>query len=184
MDRLQGLELLKKYVKNENIIKHSIATEAVMKALSKKLSEDEEKWALTGLLHDIDVEITQGDLKRHTLDAEKILRENNISEDMIDAIKMHNETAAGKKRTEKFHKALASAETLTGLIVATALVYPDKKLSSVQTSSVLKRMKEKRFAASVDRSIILECEDIGIPIEQFVEISLTAMQSVCAELGL
>ncbi|MEW6042511.1 MAG: HDIG domain-containing metalloprotein [Elusimicrobiota bacterium] len=184
MDNLQGLELLKKYVKNENIIKHSIATEAVMRVLAKKFSEDEEKWALTGLLHDIDVDITDGDLKRHTLEAEKILRENGVTEDMIEAIKMHNETASGKKRTEKFHKALASAETITGLIVATALVYPDKKLSSVRTSSVLKRMKEKRFAASVDRNIIMECEDIGIPVEQFVEISLNVMQSVSAELGL
>jgi len=112
------------------------------------------------------------------------LKENGFPKDLIEAVKMHNETASGAKRTEKFHKALAASETITGLIVATALVYPDKKLASVKTSSILKRMKDKRFAASVNRQIIKECEDIGIPLEKFAEAALAAMRQIAGDLGL
>lgn len=184
MERSDALNLLKKYVKNDNMIKHCLASEVVMGAVAAKCGEDSAKWSLTGLLHDIDAEITAGDIKRHTLEAEKILKENNISEDIAEAVKMHNEAASEKKREEKFHKALAASETITGLIVATALVYPDKKLASVKVSSILKRMKDKRFAASVDRNIIMECEDIGLPVNEFVQISLNAMQGISAELRL
>ena len=184
MQREVALELLKKHVKNENLVKHCLASEAVMRALAARLGADAEAWALAGLLHDIDVELTAGDLKRHTLEAERILRENGLPEHLIEAVKMHNETAHGKTRAEVFHKALAASETITGLITASALVYPDKKLSSVKVSSVVKRMKDKRFAASVDRNIILECEQIGIPLEEFATLSLEAMRGVAADLGL
>ena len=183
MIRDQALELLKKYVKNENMIKHCLASEAVMKAVAIRLDEDRDKWSLAGLLHDIDVELTENDMEQHGLKARDIL-ENNVSEDIIESIKMHNEAASKKKREEIFHKALAASETITGLIIATALVYPDKKLQSVKISSILKRMKDKRFAASVDRSIILECEDIEIPIAEFAQISLDAMKGISDKLGL
>ena len=155
-----------------------------MRALAGRLGADAELWAMAGLLHDIDVELTEGDLKRHTLEAEKILQENGFPQELIEAVKMHNEAAHGKSRTEIFHKALAAGETITGLITATALVYPDKKLSSVKASSVVKRMKDKRFAASVDRSVILECEQIGIPLQEFAALCLDAMRGVAPELGL
>ena len=87
------------------------------------------------------------------------------------------------QRSEKFHHALAACETITGLIFATALVYPDKKLSSVKAKSITKRMKEKIFAASVKRENIMECEKIGIPLDEFAEISLKAMQEISGELG-
>jgi len=96
---------------------------------------------------------------------------------------MHNEMATGKERTTVFQHALAAGETITGLIMATAMVYPDKKLASVKTKSITKRMKEKAFAASVKRENILECELIGIPIEDFAELSLVAMQQISDELG-
>ena len=96
---------------------------------------------------------------------------------------MHNEAASGRKRSEKFHKALAAGETITGLITATTLVYPDKKLSSVKAKSITKRMKEKAFAASVKRENIMECELIGIPMDEFAELSLKAMQEISGELG-
>jgi len=184
MDREKTLELLKSRVKNENMIRHCLATEAVMLAIGARLGADAQLWGLTGLIHDLDVELTEGDISRHTLEAEKILREHNYADEVIEAVKMHNEAASGKKREDVFHKALAAGETITGLITATALVYPDKKLASVKASSVLKRMKDKRFAASVDRGIIMECEQIGIPIAEFVELALNAMRGISDQLGL
>ncbi len=184
MDREKTLELLKSRVKNENMLKHCLATEAVMLALGARLGADAALWGMAGLIHDLDVEMTEGDITRHTLEAEKLLREHNYAEELIEAVKMHNEAASNKKREDLFHKALAAGETITGLITATALVYPDRKLSSVKSSSVLKRMKDKRFAASVDRTIILECEQIGVPIAEFVELALNAMRGISGQLGL
>lgn len=184
-NREELLALLKKYVKNENLIRHSIASEAVMKALSKRLNGNENKWAIAGLLHDIDVEITQGDIQTHTHKAVEILRENNIDEEIIEAIKMHNPMAWNNEISNNpFHIALRSGETITGLIIATAYVYPDKKISSVKVESVLKRFKDKRFAQGADRNTILECEKLGIPLNLFAEISLNAMKEVSSELGL
>mgnify|MGYP001610412644 FL=1 len=184
MNREQALELLKKHVKNENMIKHCLATEAVLRALAARLGADAEVWGVTGLIHDVDVELTAGDMARHTLEAEKILREHNYAAEVIEAVKMHNEAATLKKREDVFHKALAAGETVTGLITATALVIPTRKLADVKASSVVKRMKDKRFAASVDRGAILECEQIGIPLPEFVELALNAMRGISDQLGL
>jgi predicted hydrolase (HD superfamily) len=107
-----------------------------------------------------------------------------MDEDITDAIAMHNEIAAGKARSTEFQFALAAGETITGLIMATALVYPDRKIASVKTKSVVKRMKEKAFAASVKRENILECEMIGIPIDQFADIAINAMKEIAEEIGL
>lgn len=185
MEREQALELLRTHLKNENLVRHCLASEAVMRALAARLGADAELWGLAGLLHDVDVELTAGDLSRHTLEAEKILKAQGYPAELVDAVKMHNEAAhGGRKRSEAFHRALAAGETITGLITATALVYPDRKLSSVKVSSVVKRMKDKRFAATVDRSIIMECEALGLKLEEFVELALGAMRSISAELGL
>lgn len=185
MERQQALETLKAYVKNENMIKHCLATEAVMRSLARELGEDEERWALAGLLHDVDVEMTNADLSIHTREAARILKELDVDAEIVDAVRLHNEEAhPGEKRSSRFHHALAAGETVTGLIIATALVYPDKKLSSVQPKSVVKRMKEKAFARSVNRDIIMECEKIGLELPRFVEISLTAMQNIAPDLGL
>lgn len=184
MKREEALALLKEYVKNENMIKHSLASEAVMDALAARLGEDREKWSLAGLLHDLDVEITDADLRIHGLKTVEILREKGIDPEIIEAIRLHNEGAHGDKRTSVFHHALAAGETITGLIIATALVYPDKKLASVKTKSITKRMKEKAFARSVDRDTIRECELIGIPLPEFAELSLRAMQGIHEELEL
>jgi putative nucleotidyltransferase with HDIG domain len=155
-----------------------------MKALAKKMGEDENLWAMAGLLHDLDCELVNADMKTHGLKTAEILKENGLCEELIDAVKMHNEYATQSPRTDKFHKALAASETLTGLIIATTLVYPDKKLASVKVKSIVKRMKEKNFAASVDRNIIRECEDIGVPLSEFAELALKAMQGISNDLGL
>jgi uncharacterized protein len=184
MKRERALLLLAEYVKNERMIAHSLAAEAVMKALARRLGQDEEAWGLAGLLHDIDIEITNADLAVHGLEGEKILLAEGVAPEIVDAVVMHNEVPHGRKRTTHFHHALAAGETITGLIVATALVYPDKKLSSVKAKSVVKRMKEKAFAASVRRENIMECEEVGIPLNEFTELAIEAMKEIAPQLGL
>jgi len=183
MTRTDAIALLREYVKNEKMIAHCLASEAVMRALAEKLGKDADNWALAGLLHDIDTEITNADLKIHGLEAVKILSAKGVDPEIIDAIKMHNEDAHDQKRSTEFHFALAAGETITGLIFATALVYPDKKIASVKVKSITKRMKEKAFAASVNREIIMECEKLGLTLDQFVEISLNALVPIAAEIG-
>jgi uncharacterized protein len=179
MQRSEALSLLTEYVKNEKMIAHCLASEAVMRALAKRLGEDEEKWGLAGLLHDLDVEFTAHDMKVHAMETARILKENGIDDDIVEAVMLHNEDAAhGRKRTDKFHHALAAGETITGLITATALVYPDKSVQSVKPKSIIKRMKEKAFAASVKRENIMECELIGIPLPEFAELALDAMKHI------
>ncbi len=184
MKRQEALDLLNEYVRNENMIKHSLASEAVMAAVADRLGEDREKWALAGLLHDLDVEITEADLRIHGLKTVDILQEKGVDPDIIEAIRLHNEDAHEDKRTSVFHHALAAGETITGLIIATALVYPDKKLASVKPKSITKRMKETAFARSVNRETIMECELIGIPLPEFAALSLEAMRGIHEELGL
>jgi putative nucleotidyltransferase with HDIG domain len=184
LPREEALALLRKYVKNEKMIAHSLASEAVLLALAVHLGRNTQAWAQAGLLHDIDVEVTNADAYVHGPEGAKWLAEIGIDDDIVDAIAMHNEIASGKERTTEFQHALAAGETITGLIMATALVYPDKKIASVKTKSVVKRMKEKAFAASVKRENILECEMIGVPIDQFAAIAIAAMTEIADDLGL
>lgn len=185
MQREEALTLLNSYVKNDKMIAHSLASEAVLRALAERLGEDADKWALAGLLHDLDVEITGADMHTHSMETARILSELGLDEDIVEAVMLHNEHAAhGRKRSTVFHHALAAGETITGLITATALVYPDRKVESVKPKSIVKRMKEKAFAASVKRETILECEKIGLSLQEFVEISLGAMKKIGPEIGL
>jgi predicted hydrolase (HD superfamily) len=153
-------------------------------ALARRMGQNEEKWGMAGLLHDLDLELIRGDLNVHGLEASRIMTEKGVDVEIVEAVKMHNEIAIGAKRATVFQHALAAGETITGLISATALVYPDKKLASVKVKSVTKRMKEKAFAASVNRETILECEKVGIPLDEFAGIALAAMQDIHEQLGL
>lgn len=182
--REKALELIDTYIKNENMKKHCLASEAVMAAIARRMGEDEEKWAMAGLLHDLDVEITNADLNVHGRETQRILGENNVDEEIIEAVGLHNEVSSGRERSKPFHYALAAGETITGLVIATTLVYPDKKLASVKPKSVVKRMKEKAFAASVNRDIIRECEKIGIPLSEFAQLAVEAMREISDDLGL
>ncbi len=185
MERAKALKLLRTHVKNENMVRHCLASEAVLRALAARLGGDPELWGLAGLLHDVDVELTAGEPARHTHEAERILREQGLPEELIEAVKLHNEAAhPGRKRSGRLELALAAGETVTGLITATTLVYPDRKIAGVKASSVTKRMKDRRFAASVDRGIIMECERLGLGLDDFVQLSLDAMKAVSPELGL
>lgn len=184
MERETALAKLHEHISNEKTVVHSLASEAVMRAVAKRLGEDEDRWGLTGLLHDIDMEVTGADPKVHALKAEELLTGFGLDDEMIDAIRMHNDEATGLPRTTILQHALAASETITGLIYATTLVYPDKKIESVKYKSVRKRMKEKAFAASVNRDHILECEKIGIPLDEFIQISVDAMRGISDQIGL
>ena len=182
MTRSAALELLDQHIQNPRMKAHCRASEVVMRALARHFGEDEDLWGLAGLLHDVDVEITNADAMIHGQVCVPLLREAGLPDEAIEAISLHNEVSAPKPRSTRFHHALAAGETITGLITATALVYPDKKISSVKPKSIVKRMKEVHFAASVKRENILECEKIGLPIDTFAVMALQAMSEIESEL--
>jgi putative nucleotidyltransferase with HDIG domain len=184
VSREKALELVHQYIKNEKMIFHCLASEAVMKGLARRLGKDEEKWGLAGLLHDLDVEVTNAEPMVHGTQTEVLLKDFEVDPEILDVIRMHNECSAGKERSTEFQHALAAGETITGLIFATTYVYPDKKLTSVKAKSIVKRIKEKAFAASVKRENIMECEKIGIPIEEFAELCINAMLPIAEQIGL
>jgi putative nucleotidyltransferase with HDIG domain len=183
MTREEVIDSVRANVENENLIKHMLAAEAVMRALARRLGEDEEEWGLTGLLHDIDAELTGGDMSSHSRLGADLAREMGASEAMVHAILCHNE-AHGIPRDTSLDKALFCADPLTGLITAAALVHPDKRLAGVEARSVLKRYKEKGFAAGANREQIARCGELGLELEEFVELGLQAMKGVAADLGL
>lgn len=182
--RQDALTLLKEHLKNEKLIAHCLATEAIMRELAIKFGDNETVWGLAGLLHDLDYELTGEDSSIHGEETAKALREKGVSEAIVDVIRKHNAEGLGLERTTVFEHALTCAETITGLIVATALVYPDKKIASVKPKSVLKRMKTPHFARAVSRDRIMECEKAGIGLNEFVELSIKAMSEISGELGL
>jgi putative nucleotidyltransferase with HDIG domain len=185
MNRDEALLLLQENLKDENLLKHCYATEAVMRRLARQKGEDEESWGLTGLLHDLDLELTEADMARHGDVAARILEEKGAPEEMTEAIRMHNAEGLGLgERRTAFQHALAAGETLTGLIVAAALVRPDKQLAGVKLSSLRKRMKEKAFARGARREVIMECEAAGFDLDEFLGMALEAMQGISGELGL
>ncbi len=183
MTRKEALNSIKANVGNENLVKHMLATEAIMRALAKRFGEDEEEWGLTGLLHDIDVELTGENKDSHSKLGADLAREMGASEAMAHAILCHNE-AHGIPLETKLDKALFCADPLTGLITAAALVRPDKKLASVEAKSVKKRFKEKSFAAGANREQIARCSELGLELDEFIELGLEAMQGIATDLGL
>jgi putative nucleotidyltransferase with HDIG domain len=183
MTREDVLDSVKANVENENLIRHMLATEAVMRASARYLGEDEEEWGLTGLLHDIDMELTDGDMNTHSKLGADLARELGASEAMTHAILAHNETHGIPLET-KLDKALFCADPLTGLITAAALVRPDKKMAGLEARSVMKKFKEKSFAAAVDRQQIARCQELGFELDGFVELGLAAMKEIAADLGL
>ena len=182
-DRKRAMEIFNKYVKTDWLRKHSFASEAVMRGLAERLEQDAETWGVLGLLHDLDFDITQ-DPRVHGRKAVEILKEEGMDEQYLHAILAHNAEGLGVDRETTLDYALTCGETITGLVVATALVMPDKKLASVKPSSVVKRMKKKDFARKVSRENIMLCEKIGIPIEEFAEIAVKSMQKISKSLEL
>lgn len=183
MDREVAFSAVQSRVTNVNLIKHMLATEAIMRALARRLGQDEQEWALTGLLHDIDVELTEHEPQRHSKVGADLVREMGASEAVCRAVLCHNE-AHGIPCETLLDKALFCVDPLTGLITAGALVRPDKSLAGLTTESLLKRFKEKRFAAGANREAIASCQQIGLGLEEFVSLGLEAMKGIAADLGL
>ena len=183
MTREEVLNSVKANVENANLVKHMLATEAIMRALARRLGEDEEEWGLTGLLHDIDMELTGGDMHEHSKLGADLARELGTSEAMAHAILAHN-GAHGVPRETKLDKALFCADPLTGLVIAAALVRSDKKLAGVEVKSVRKRFKEKSFAAGVNREQIALCSELELGLDEFIELGLEAMKGIAVNLGL
>lgn len=198
MTRDEAYKLMTEMLQSKNLQKHGLAVEAIMKALCRELKNrlasqgvplesvefDEEEWAIVGLLHDADYEMTDKNLSRHTLVMADKLRSQNVSERIINGIVSHNDRLRDN-RENLMEKSLYATDELSGLIIAVALIKPDKKLSSVDVRSVMKRFRQKKFAAGALRENILTCEkELKIPLEEFVEIALKAMQGISEELGL
>ncbi len=183
MEREKALDAIRANVKNENLIKHMLATEAIMRALARRFGEDEEAWGLAGLLHDIDVELTEGDMSRHSKVGAEMAQKMEVSGVVAHAILCHNERHGVSFET-KLDKALFCADPLTGLITAGALVRPDKKMANLEAKSVRKRFKEKSFAAGASREQIARCTEIGLELDEFIALGLAAMQEIASALGL
>ena len=183
MNRGEALDSIRANVENENLVKHMLATEAIMQALAKRFGENEVEWGLTGLLHDIDVELTDGDMSSHSRLGSDLARELGASEAMAHAILAHNERHGIALET-KLDRALFCTDPLTGLIVAAALVRPDKKLAGLEVDSIRKRYKEKSFAAGASREQMARCVDIGLELDEFISLGLEAMKGIASKLGL
>lgn len=196
IDYESAKKLLDKHIKDEVTKFHCLESEAIMRTLAKHFDEDEEAWGIIGLLHDIDWEITKDKTEKHCIEAVEILKNAGASEFLIETIQSHGygqgwddrfygpSEFKDKKRTSRVQHALAAAETLTGLIVASALIQPSKKLKDVKLSSLKKKFKNKKFAANCSREIMKECEEIGLTIDEFLEIGLKAIQEIGDDIGL
>ncbi|HEU68167.1 MAG TPA: HD domain-containing protein [Candidatus Acetothermia bacterium] len=181
MTRDEALKLVQAKVKTKNLVKHMLAVEAGMRALAPRFGEDPERWALAGLIHDLDYEETKESPHVHGTITVNQLRERGLSdEEVLGAILAH----AGRKEAETpIERALTAVDPLTGLIVAAALVHP-KRLAGLTPHNVLNRYREKGFARSASRDGIASCRGLGLELEEFVTIILAAMQGIRDELGL
>ncbi len=183
MKREEALELMKDNIKQKNLQKHCLAVEAVMERLAEYFDRDKEKWKLAGLLHDIDYEETADEPKKHSLIGADMLDEIGMEDDIVDAVRAHNGMHELPRET-LMAKALYACDPLTGLIVASALIHPDKKLSALDTEFIMNRYGESSFAKGADRDVIASCEEMDLELEEFIGLSLEGMQNISDDLGL
>ena len=181
MNREEALALLKKHLQNKNLVKHCLAVEACMKAMAVKLGHDPEPWGLAGVLHDLDYELTEKSPEFHTTETVKMLEGLGISPEIIHAIQAH---AAKVACESPMDWAIFSIDPLTGLIIAATLMHPSKKLKEIDLDFVKRRYKEKSFARGAKREEIEESRNLGLDLDEFISICITAMQGIDADLGL
>ncbi len=183
--RNQAFTILQQHIHDRFLINHHLSSEIVMRAFAKHWKEDEELWGICGLLHDLDWEYTKANPSEHTKKAAEILRAEGVEEEIIHAVQAHHPTASGVWPSNIMEECLYTTEELTGLIIACALVQPDKKLASVSEQSVLKKLKNLNFAKGVNRDIVGRAPEVlGMSMEDIIKISLKAMQDISNELGL
>lgn len=183
MNRNRALEELKLRIENENLIKHSLAVEAIMRNLAEYFHDNVDQWGIAGLVHDIDIERVKDDIKLHGVMGGDILEGLDFDATIVYAVKAHNPQSDYIRR-RKIDKALFCADPMSGLITACALILPEKKLTNVDCAFVLKRFYEKGFARGASREQIASCAELGLSIEVFIEMSLEAMKDISDELGL
>ncbi|MCX7709890.1 MAG: HDIG domain-containing protein [Clostridia bacterium] len=183
MERAQAFVELTGRLTNKNLIKHSLAVEAIMRDLAAYFKENEDKWGLAGLLHDIDYDKTASDPAKHSIIGADILETLGINDEIVYAVKAHNDYH-GIERKRKIDKALFCADPVSGLITAAALILPSKKLEEVTVEFIMKRFNEKGFARGANREHIAKCDELGLSLEEFLEISLRAMKRISDDLGL
>ena len=181
--REEAYGLLTRYNKSENLIKHALAVEGVMRYMARKRREDEEKWGVIGLIHDLDYEQFP---EAHCRKSEEILKENNWPDEYIRAVVSHGwGICTDVKPESEMEKVLYTIDELTGLVVTTALVRPSKSVMDVKTKSVKKKWKDKRFAAGVDRSIIEKGAGmLGIELPDLINDTIMGMREVAEDIGL
>jgi len=183
MNREQALSIVHEYIKNPNLVKHMLAVEAAMRYYARKYGEDEEKWAITGLLHDFDWEI-HPTMEEHPLSGEPILRQHGVPDEIIRAIQSHaNHT--GIPRETLMEKALFACDEITGLITAVALVRPSKALYDLKPKSVKKKWKDKSFASGANREEMEQgAAELGIELWEHVANVIQAMNTIAEDLDL
>jgi predicted hydrolase (HD superfamily) len=183
MNRDQAWGILCEFTRSESLRKHALAVEACVVAYATKFGEDEAKWSATALLHDFDWEI-HPELPDHPLKGEPILAERGVSEEIRRAVLSHA-SHSGVPRVSLLEKTLFACDELAGFITAVALVKPNRSLAEVDARSVRKKMKDKAFARSVNRSeIISSAQELGIDLDEHIDFCVRAMQARAAELGL
>ncbi len=185
-------ELLEKYITTPWLKMHMRESDLIMQAVARRLGEDQEKWGLVGLLHDLDFDYVNKDPQWHVIKFDEILEKEglkvgiDIDDDVYHAILAHYEEhpEIKEKRENNLDYALSASENLSGFLVACALVQPDKKIASVEVDSVTKKLKKKDFAKAVRRDLIQDIEKVGISLEEFIKIALDTMKANASELGL
>jgi putative nucleotidyltransferase with HDIG domain len=183
LDRSHAWNLMCEYTQSESLRKHMLAVEACMRAYARKFGEDENKWGITGLLHDFDYEKYPTPAE-HPFVGNKILEERGYPEEVRRAILSHADYS-GVKRESLMEKTLYACDELSGFITASALVKPNKSLAEVEAKSVRKKMKDKAFARSVNRNDIINgAADLGVDLEEHIAFCIEAMKRIAGELGL
>jgi putative nucleotidyltransferase with HDIG domain len=183
INRKEAFDLLKKYLREDKLVKHSLAVEAILIDMAKKLGEDDKLWGVIGLLHDLDYEYTKREPEKHANLSTQIL-EGLLPDTGLNAIKAHNYTHTDYIPTTSIDKALIAADAVSGLIIATALIIPSKKLSDIKIETLINKYKDNSFARGCSRNRIALCLDAGIEIDKFLALSLNALKGISDSLGL
>ena len=181
MERAEALALVRDKAEKETTVRHLISVEGVMRRLARHFGENEDTWGLVGLFHDLDQDQTHDDAGRHAYQAAEWLREAGVEERIVNGVLAH---AHESYRTDQMSQAVVHADAVAGLLVAAALVRP-QKAEGMKVSSVKKKLKEKAFAPGVNREEIVEAEDrLGLPLDEFISLGIEGLQSVAAEIEL
>ncbi|HYZ11406.1 MAG TPA: HDIG domain-containing protein [Actinomycetota bacterium] len=181
MDRDEAIAFVREKAEKETTVRHLISVEGVMRRLARHFGENEEVWGMTGLFHDLDQDQTHDDADRHAYQAAEWLREAGVAEPIVNGVLAH---AHEQYRTDRMSRAVVHADAVAGLLVAAALVRPEKA-NGMKVSSVKKKVKDKAFAPGVNREEVTSVEDgIGVSLDEFLGLGIEGLQSVAPEIGL